>query len=199
MELTRETRRLARSAALGGAAVALALAAHVGAGAASPGPGVVAMAVLLATVTTTLCAGRRLSRLKTLALLGGMQVILHTTFTCLADRAPIDTQIHGHGPSSHRTRALDTLPAGAGMPPMDMSAGMILAHAGATTALALLLAYGETLLWSLAAYFGRRLPDRPVGAVLPSRTAPVAPLLSPTHEGIDPVPSRRGPPQAIFA
>lgn len=172
------------------------MAAHVAAGGAAPSLGVVALCLLVVTTVCMPLTGRRIGRRLTLGLLAGTQLALHTTFTALGQAAPNDhyalswcghAQLLSHG-------------AAPGDLPMHMGPVMLLAHALATIALALVLAHGESLLWSLASFLGRRLPTSRAGSTPHGPVLILWPhtLVRPRVR-FDPVPSRRGPPSAVVA
>lgn len=195
MELTKGAARLARSAAFAGAAVSLALAAHVGAGGHAPGPGLIGLCALVTATVFMALTGRRLGRTTTMVALGVLQIALHTTFSAATHAGPADrygSSACGHVHLlSHGVMPADT--------PMHMGPGMLLAHLAATFVLGCVLAHGEALLWSLAAYFGMRLPrPRPAPALWES-PAPVSTPAPPVMATVDPVPCRRGPPVGHFA
>ncbi|WP_432485773.1 hypothetical protein [Kineococcus esterisolvens] len=189
---TRGAVRLARAGTVALTVVALASTAHVAGGRELP-----PTLVLLALAALTGCAafaltGRRLSAPALLTVLGAGQSALHAALAGLAADT-VDVPTHGHHQEwvPLATGSLTGAPAGASPLPM------LLAHALATAAAAVVLARGERAVWSLWAWL------QPLRAVVLAVLRlpvllPVAPV--PVVVGVHPRsvvarrPARRGPP-----
>jgi hypothetical protein len=144
--------RVARAAAFGAVALALALIAHVAAGGSSPRP--IALTFLAGVVAgvSVVVTGRRLCVGATTLALGAVQVGLHAAFMALTPAAGCMTVTmpvsHAGGPMS-MTSCPDGAPGWMGLPGSGAALPMVLAHAGATVVLAVLLARGDRALWLL--------------------------------------------------
>ncbi|HVN10811.1 MAG TPA: hypothetical protein VMT69_01865 [Kineosporiaceae bacterium] len=142
--------RLARTSLLGLSIATLAALAHSGGG--HPPPPVTV--VLVGAAVLTRCCWRaslgELTPRRCLLLSVAAQWVLHVTFTLIDP----PERVHELGPVGARpTVELCDLVPGAG------DASMLVAHMLAATALALWLAAGERLLWSVARRARRRLGD----------------------------------------
>lgn len=206
MVLTRGAGRWARSATFGIVAVALALLAHVLADGAIPSPAVVVLAGFLTTAVTTAMTGRRCGRLEVVCLLAVSQLGLHALFQVLGPAATCTVSSQGQGlaamtghGSAGPTCIRRDQDASAAMGSMHLSGGMLLAHVVGTAVLALVLAHGEDLLWSLAACLTHRLPQ-PTPA-RPGVRLPQPVLRGRTRPAQMPhrLPPRRGPPAAALS
>ncbi|MFI6737751.1 MFS transporter [Nonomuraea sp. NPDC050451] len=129
--------RLARAAVFAVVCVALGVLAHLFGGGSVAGP-VMAGGLLLAFGAAAVASGRERPLAVILPLLAGLQVVLHVLFSL------------SHTPAVHAGLGH----AHAGLAP---SAGMLVAHAGATGLIALWLARGEAALWGLLHRLAARL------------------------------------------
>jgi len=162
-----------RAGSLGVVGFVLALVAHVAAGGAAPGPVAVLLLAGLIGLVAVLLTGVRLSPLRIVVTLTGMQVVLHEALMTLS--APVGCVLTGMseptgghlgmGHSGQPVPECATGMATAGMGQSSMSAAMLMlgAHIAATALMAAMLAYGEKVLWFLA------------GWVRPRRWWPVGP------------------------
>ena len=188
--------RLARAATFASVAVALSATAHVTGGGGPPGVGVLVLGLGAVLAVAVLVTGHRIGRLTMLGLLAGSQVALHTMFGALGSAPAGSPCLSGDHHAAHAAACEPGAMAGhtaAGGTPM------LLAHALATVALALLLARGEQILWTLAAALGLTLPARPTPPAPTRRTTPapadpVRPRVALRH-----VPFLRGPPQVALS
>ncbi|MDE9366723.1 hypothetical protein PZ938_14005 [Luteipulveratus sp. YIM 133132] len=184
--------RLARAVTFTVAAVALSLTAHLAGGGPAPAGGVLALAGLVTLGVTLLVAGRRVRRPAMLALLCAAQLGLHSIFAALDDPVATSCADVGHHAASCAAHPM------AGVQHGGAGLSMLVAHAFATVLLALLLARGEQILWTLAAGLGLTLPARPVGPA-PLRRAPFHVFRSPRpRTRLRRLPLRRGPPQVAL-
>jgi hypothetical protein len=210
-----------RVAAFAVAGTLLAAAAHVAGGGRLPSASSVVLASVIPAVGGLWLSRRRRDWLSIAAVLGGVQVVLHTwlmsasaTSTCL---------IHGGGHSVHAAAAVVGCPTTDGMPQMSLtssglgapagslpgwhlaegSTAMLLAHTVAVALTAVVLAAGERAVWQLMQWLRPALrvvrADLPI---LPGRrctalvtTAPVRWRSSADLSG----PGRRGPPVFLNA
>lgn len=186
--LTEGVGRLSRAGAFALAALCLSLGAHAaGGGAAPPAPALLAILVVM-TFASVLFAGRKRGPLAIGLALASSQWLLHHGFALFAHPAGCMPRLAGGGIGHHAGHyaaaaiCTGTLPpapaahAGSAMS-MSMSLPMAAAHAAATALLAGLLAFGERLLWRLAAWLLRRVPNLPVRP-LPARPAAPCPVPS---------------------
>lgn len=192
-----------RAAAVTAGILTLAGGAHLLGGGELPAPGVLLAVLALTGLASTTATRLKLNLAAMTALLGAGQLALHEVFTAFS--APgLAT-----GPG---TAGVHHLSGAAASPVFDAAAGhlhgldvgsgtlMLVAHALATAACALLLAKGEDALWALAAWLRPlvRLPE----AVTPDAGAapavpgppPVSPFRPWRNLRQD---SRRGPPSAV--
>ncbi|BAS07290.1 hypothetical protein AHiyo4_07120 [Arthrobacter sp. Hiyo4] len=143
-----------RAASLSTGILTLAAGAHVAGGGDLPAPGIL-LAVLALTVLAAATATRlRLNFPATLSLLGAGQFILHEAFTVFSSSGTaVETAASGLH-NTHLAGAAAPVFAATGHAHGPGSAGilMLLTHALATGACALLLARGEAALWALAAW-----------------------------------------------
>ena len=202
---------LLRAAALATGILALASGAHVAGGGQLPAPGILLAILALTGLASTAATRLRLSFPAMAGLMGGGQVVLHELFTgfsvpsspgagSLSAGALAGHSAHQHGsPNGFPPDLLDlaahTSPAGPAFAPL-----MLVAHALATLACALLLAKGEEALWALAGWLrplaGLPVPPvfdhvAPVFAAFPPATRPHRPWRNLRQD------SRRGPPSAV--
>jgi hypothetical protein len=165
--------RLFRAVLITGMAVSLAIAGHMLGGGELPGPAATAVLAALLVPPVAWLAGRQLSLLALLGVLGVGQLILHTAFASLSPGACTPSWAgqrphHGVAPGAGCTAADSaalSLHAGDGAAP-DMTAGHLLALAST----AWLLHKGEEALWQLLAWL-RPLVQLP----RPARTVPAFP------------------------
>jgi hypothetical protein len=162
--------RLFRAVLITGMAMSLATAGHVLGGGAVPGPGATAVLAILLVPPVAWLAGRQLSLLALLGVLGAGQLMLHTAFTALspgdicpqswAGQPPHHGPAAGAGCAATDSAAL-SIHTGEGAAP-DMTAGHLLA----LVSTAWLLHKGEQALWQLLAWLRPlvQLP-RPAGTV----------------------------------
>ncbi len=196
--------RLTRAGAFALTAVALSLAGHVAAGGRSPGTVMVLLLAGVCVLPAVWLTARQRRLPSLVAALGAGEFLLHHAFMALSGTATCHV-VHGSGHASHAaalhcTRMADPAAmsgmAGGG----HLSPPMLLAHVLATIALALLLAHGERVVWSLCGWLRAAVPPLPGPALVPAarrtdatrsvRTAPSR--LRPGSV------SRRGPP-GLFA
>jgi hypothetical protein len=191
-----------RAASLSTGVLTLAAGAHVAGGGDLPAPGillaVLAMTVLAATTATRL----RLNFPAMLTVLGAGQFILHEAFTAFSSSGSAVSTAASGLHNAHLAGAAAPVITVAGHVHDSGSAGilMLLTHALATGACALLLAKGEAALWALAAWLRPlvRLPE----AVTPDAGTPPAVPGPPAVLPLRPwrnlrQHSRRGPPSAV--
>ncbi|WP_050671584.1 hypothetical protein [Luteipulveratus halotolerans] len=188
--------RLARAATFASVAVALSATAHVTGGGGPPRVGVLGLGFGAVLAVAVLVSGRRIGRLAMLGLLAGSQIALHTTFGVLGSTPTGSHCLSGDHHAAHATACEPGAMAGHAA---SGGAAMLLAHAAATLALALVLARGEQILWTLAAALGLTLPTRPTAPAptrrqLPRHTGPTRPRVALRH-----VPLLRGPPQVALS
>ncbi|MGI5268088.1 MFS transporter [Nonomuraea sp. CA-218870] len=149
--------RLLRAAAFAVVCLGLGMVAHVFAGGSVPGPAMVA-GFCVAAAGAYASAGRERGPRAILALLGGLQLVLHLLFSLSHAGFAAEAATHAAHPSS-------------GLVP---GVGMLVAHGWAVALTALWLARGEAALWGLL----RRLVVRLVAVLLP---VPATPFLSAPH------------------
>jgi hypothetical protein len=185
--------RFPRAVALTAAMFALAAGAHVLAGGSLPEPAILAglLAVVLAPVM--ILAKLRITTPFMAALLGVGQLVLHEAFNALSVSAGFTPvaggHLHGAGPVP--LTALALMPEHAAAP----GALMLILHAVATLATALVLARGEAAVWALAAWL------RPLIRILTAVVVPDWPHLPAPHLTVVAsrwrslrLPALRGPP-----
>jgi hypothetical protein len=200
-----------RAASLGVVGFVLALVAHLAAGGAAPGPVVLLLLAGLIGVASVLLTGARLSPVRVVVSLAGMQVLLHEAFMRLGApagcvRTGISAPAGGHVAMGHGGQLAPVCATGmahAGMGQGSMSSAMIMlgAHVAATALMAGLLAYGEKVLWFLAGWVR---PARWLPAGLPELPAvPVfsygAPSMLRVRFACGGVGRRGPPPRGLFA
>lgn len=189
--------RAARAVLFALLTLALAAAAHSGAGAAPPHPLLAAVVLPLLALPFGWLAAQRLRLPTILAAMGVCQLALHQLFCWLpaGTGASATVLIDCHDLLVDPVRVA-TLTAGSTMAPAHHGTStMLLAHAAATALLALLLAHGERLLftiWHVCRFSPpTRVMPRLTGTYLPHPSALAAPARTrPAHA----VPYRRGPP-----
>ncbi len=185
--------RFPRAVTFTAAMFALAAGAHVLAGGALPGPAILAGLVTLVLAPVMILAKIRITAPVMAGLLGAGELVLHEAFTALSVSTgftPVPGgHLHGTGPAPAS--------AGALMPEHAAAPGtlMLILHAAATLATALVLARGEAAVWALAAWL------RPLTRILTAIIIPDWPHVPPPQ--LITVPSRwrslrlpalRGPP-----
>ena len=149
-----------RAALLGGVGFVLALVAHLAAGGSAPGPVALLFLAGLVGLAAVLLTRTRLSPVRVGVSLAAMQVVLHQVFMWLG--APAGCLMTEMSTSPGGTMGRSGGPAAlvecaTGMAPLEMgpssafaATAMAGAHVAATVAMAILLAYGEKVLWFLA-------------------------------------------------
>lgn len=189
-----------RTTSLSTGILTLAAGAHVAGGGDLPSPGILLAVLALTLLGATTATRLRLNFRAMLTVLGAGQFILHEAFTALSapGLALSPATAGAHHVSSTAIPVLDT--AHVHTPDSAVGILMLLTHALATAATALLLAKGEAALWALAAWLRPlvRLPD----AVTPDGGKPPAVTGPPTVLPLRPwrnlrQHSRRGPPSAV--
>jgi hypothetical protein len=190
-----------RSALVSLTVVSLAAGAHVIAGGQLPAPGILLAFLALTGLASTAATRLKLNTPAMAGLLGAGQLVLHEAFTVFSGPAagsggtfphhagagvPFSVPIAAHTQLHEPDSALSLL--------------MLVGHALATLACAVLLARGEDALWALAAWL-RPLVQLPAPAASAAVAAP-APAAWPTDS--IPLPwrnlrrdCRRGPPAAV--
>ncbi|MFC8190165.1 hypothetical protein ACFUMH_00730 [Cellulomonas sp. NPDC057328] len=193
--------RPGRAVLVAAASLAAAAGAHHAAGGAVPRPGVLAALGALAAVVALPVSGRRTSRLAVLVPAGALaQVLLHQALTVLTS-APLGTTPTAGAPAHHP--ATTALPPGAVASALHHDPRMLLAHAAAALATAVVLVATDRagaaarawLSWALPLLAGppaARVPARPARPVPPPVLLPVVTVLG----GVAP---RRGPPAGVRA
>jgi hypothetical protein len=198
-----------RAASLGVVSFLLALAAHVAAGGAAPGPLVVLLLAGLIGAAAVLLTGARLSPVRVVASLAVMQVFLHEALTrlsgpadCLMAGASEPAGGHlGMGQGARLVLDCTTALTHPGMVRGSMSStvSMLGVHVAATAVMAALLAYGDRVLWALAAWVCPALrlpvglPELPAARVFSSGAPPMLRVRFPCG-GV----GRRGPPPRVL-
>ena len=197
-----------RSATVASTILVLAAGAHVLAGGQLPAPGILLALLALTGLVSTAATRLKLSFPAMAGLLGTGQVVLHEAFSAFSTPGTLTTAATGGPAPAHHpglgTVPLGTVPLAAGhvqLHELDsvLAVSMLIGHALATLACALLLAKGEDALWSLAAWL-RPLTQLPAPAALPPIAAPASPSWP---DASVPLPwrnlrrdCRRGPPAA---
>lgn len=142
--------RFPRAVTFTAAMFALAAGAHVLAGGSLPGPAIFAGLVALVLAPVMILAKIRISAPVMAVLLGAGELVLHEAFNALSVSTSF-TPVPGghlHGASPVPGAAAALMPEHAAAP----GALMLILHAAATLATALVLARGEAALWALAAW-----------------------------------------------
>ncbi|RAX46409.1 hypothetical protein DQ354_05685 [Arthrobacter sp. AQ5-06] len=191
-----------RAASLSTGVLTLAAGAHVAGGGDLPSPGILLAVLALTALAATTATRLRLNFPAMLTVLGAGQFILHEAFTAFSSSGTAVSAAASGLHNTHLAHAAAPVIAGTGHVHDSGSAGilMLLAHALATAACALLLAKGEAALWALAAWLRPlvRLPE----AVTPDDGTPPAVAGPPAVLPLRPwrnlrQHSRRGPPSAV--
>jgi hypothetical protein len=190
-----------RVAIVAAAGTLLAAAAHVAAGGSLPSAGATATGAVIPAMAGLWMTGKRRGWLSIAAVLGAVQVVLHTwlmagsTGSCL---------VSGGGHAAHAASAtLRCTSAGMpGMVPGRVSLAMILAHAIAVVLTSLVLAAGERAVWQLLLWLRPAVQAACSSLpVLPRRRWVPVVAVVPVHRlcSVDLGGSgRRGPPSASF-
>jgi hypothetical protein len=190
-----------RSATVAATILTLAAAAHVLAGGQLPAPGILLAFLALTGLVSTAATRLRLDLPAMAGLLGTGQVVLHEAFAAFSEPASGAPATGAHFLTHHPAPV--TVPAGhVQLHEVDsvLAVSMLVGHALATLACALLLAKGEAALWSLAAWL-RPLVQLPA----PATPRPIAArvVVSPADARV-PLPwrnlrrdCRRGPPAVV--
>ncbi|MCR1981134.1 hypothetical protein NSA53_02620 [Cellulosimicrobium cellulans] len=141
---------------LAAAVVGLSVVAHGLAGGTDPGAVPLGVLAVLTAVAVRPLTRREVGLPRLLGLLGAGQLVLHVVFDRCAALSPADAAAHAHSSS-----------------PL----AMLGAHAVATLAVALVLRYGDAVLWRLWTWLaGRRVPGRPRRLVVPAAPPAVGAL-----------------------
>lgn len=185
--------RFPRASAFTAAMFALAAGAHVLAGGSLPEPAIFAGLVALMLAPVMILAKVRITAPVMAGLLGAGQLVLHEAFNALSVSAGFTPaaggHLHGAGPVALSAAGL--------MPEHAAAPGtlMLILHAAATLATALVLARGEAAAWALAAWL------RPLVRILTAVVIPDWPNLPAPHLIVVPsrwrnlrLPALRGPP-----
>lgn len=190
--------RLSRAAVVSGATVFLAAGAHAMAGGSLPDPLIVAGLLAIAALPAVWLCGRKVSPAAMIAVLGAGQLVLHEAFGVLSQSsatapalAPTAGHVHVLGPiAGHAVGAAGH----------SEGAGMLLAHALATLATALLLARGEAALWALGDWLRPLVRVLALPAIVPAPTAPAfTEETLPGSQSVWRLPALRGPPASCAA
>jgi hypothetical protein len=187
--------RFPRAAAFTAAMFALAAGAHVLAGGSLPGPAILAGLVALVLAPVMILAKIRITAPVMAGLLGAGELVLHEAFNALSVSAGFTPNVRAHlhdaGPAH--------LSAVAPMPEHASAPGtlMLILHAAATLATALLLARGEAAAWSLAAWLTPliRILTAVVFPDWPHLPTPRLSVIASRWRGLR-LPALRGPPPA---
>ncbi|MCO4237472.1 hypothetical protein [Pseudarthrobacter raffinosi] len=191
-----------RAASLSTGILTLAAGAHVAGGGDLPAPGILLAVLALTVLAATTATRLRLNFPAMLTVLGAGQFILHEAFTVFSSSGTAVSAAASGLHNAHLAGAAAPVIAATGHVHDAGSAGilMLLTHALATGACALLLAKGEAALWALAAWLRPlvRLPE----AVTPDAGTPRAVTAPPAVLPLRPwrnlrQHSRRGPPSAV--
>lgn len=200
-----------RAVALSTGVLTLAAGAHVAGGGGLPSSGILLAVLALTVLGATTITRLRLSFPAMLTVLGAGQFILHGAFTAFSSSGPAASPLTPGLHGGHLAAAITGLAIDSAAPVIAASGHvhdsgsavgilMLLTHALATAACALLLAKGEAALWALAAWLKPlvRLPE----AVTPDDGMPPAVSGPPTVLPLRPwrnlrQHSRRGPPSAV--
>ena len=184
-----------RAIAFTAAMFALAAGAHALAGGSLPAPAIVAGLAALILAPVMILAKNRITAPVMAGLLGAGQLVLHEAFNALSVSTGLTPAPGGH---LHGTGQAPPL-AGAVMPEHAAAEGalMLLLHAAATLATALILARGEAAVWAMAAWL------RPLARILtavvfpdwPHLPAPLVTVISSRWRSLR-LPALRGPPPA---
>ncbi|MDR6414155.1 hypothetical protein [Pseudarthrobacter sulfonivorans] len=190
-----------RATSLSTGILSLAAGAHVLGGGDLPSPEILLAVLALTVLTATTATRMKLNFAGLAALLGAGQLALHEVFTAFS--TPVLAAGHP-APDAHHLSgtAIPALEATAHLHATDSTAGvlMVVTHAVATAACALLLAKGEAALWALAAWLKPliRLPEATAPDAGPPRAVPGAPAVLPLRPWRNlRQHSRRGPPSAV--
>ncbi|WP_136517861.1 hypothetical protein [Cellulomonas telluris] len=199
--------RTARALLVAATALASAGAAHLSAGGAVPAPAAVAALLAVTTVAVLPLGGPRTFRVRVLAPAGAvLQVALHHAFTLLHPASPVTTPTHHAAGAAVRAvvAPTGTTPPGHG-DPAALGHGdlpMVVAHAAAALATALLLVATDRAARAAAGWLSRVVPLL-AHAALPAWPAPRplpagSPLVA-AHSGaaLGSAARRRGPPVAV--
>lgn len=165
--------RFPRAVAFTAAMFALAAGAHVLAGGSLPEPAILAGLVALVLAPVMILAKIRINAPVMAGLLGAGELVLHEAFNALSVSAGFTP---GAGSHTHDVGPAH-LPAVVLMPEHAAAPGalMLILHAAATLATALVLARGEAAVWSLAAWL------RPLIRILTAVVIPDWPHLPAPH------------------
>ncbi|MCO4254865.1 hypothetical protein [Pseudarthrobacter cellobiosi] len=191
-----------RAASLSTGVLTLAAGAHAAGGGDLPAPGILLAVLALTVLAATTATRLRLNFPAMLGVLGAGQFILHEAFTAFSSAgAAMSTAASGLH-NTHFAGAAAPVIAATGHVQDSGSAGilMLLTHALATGACALLLAKGEAALWAVAAWLRPlvRLPEAVTPDAGTPRAVPGPPAVLPLRPWRNlRQHSRRGPPSAV--
>ena len=192
-----------RAASLSTGILTLAAGAHVLGGGDLPSPDILLAVLALTVLAATTATRLKLNLAATTAVLGAGQFALHKVFTAFNAPVIAASQPASTADAHHLSgTAIPALVAATHVHTTDSTAGilMLVTHAVATAACALLLAKGETTLWALAAWLRPlvRLPEAMTPDAGPPRAVPGPPAALPLRPWRNLRPhSRRGPPSAV--
>jgi hypothetical protein len=196
-----------RAASLSTGALTLAAGAHVAGGGDLPSPGILLAVLALTVLAATTATRLRLNFPAMITVLGAGQFVLHEAFTAFSSPGTAVSVAASGLHEAHFAGAaqMATAPVVAGSghvhdPGSVAGILMLLTHALATAACALLLAKGEAALWALAAWLRPlvRLPEpvTPDAGTPPAVPGPPAVLPLRPWRNLRQH-SRRGPPSAV--
>lgn len=186
--------RFPRTVALTGAIFALAAGAHVLAGGSLPQPAIVTGLVALVLAPVMILSKIRINAPFMAALLGVGQLVLHEAFNAFSVSTGFTPAegIHVHDLAQSHSPTGAVIPVEHAAVPGGL---MLVLHAAATLATALVLARGEAAVWALAAWL------RPLVRILAAVAIPEWPHLPAPATVVIPfrwrnlrLPSLRGPP-----
>jgi hypothetical protein len=191
-----------RAASLSMGALTLAAGAHVAGGGDLPAPGILLAVLALTVLTATTATRLRLNFPAMLSVLGAGQFILHEAFTAFGSSGSAVSTATAGFHNAHLAGSAAPVITASGHVHDSGSAGilMLLTHALATGACALLLAKGEAALWALAGWLRPlvRLPEAVTPDAGTPRAVPGPPAVIPLRPWRNlRQHSRRGPPSAV--
>ena len=191
-----------RTASLSTGVLTLAASAHVAGGGHLPSRGILLAVLALTVLAATTATRLRLNFPAMLGVLGAGQFILHEAFTAFSSSGTSVSTAASGLHNAHLAGAAAPVIATSGHVHDSGSAVilMLLAHALATAACALLLAKGEAALWALAAWLRPlvRLPEAVTPDAGTPRAVPGPPAVLPLRPWRNlRQHSRRGPPSAV--
>ncbi|GHG59193.1 hypothetical protein GCM10012320_33200 [Sinomonas cellulolyticus] len=190
--------RLPRAAAVSGSTVLLAAAAHTAAGGSLPDPLIGAGLLALVLLPSVWLCGRKVSQAAMVAVLGVGQLTLHEAFNVLSQSSATVPTL---GPTAGHVHVLAPLAAhAAGAAGHSEGTGMLLAHALATLATAILLARAEAALWALGDWLRPLVRMLALPALHPAPSVPAfTQVILARSRGVARLPTLRGPPPSCAA